>query len=471
MPIVFDQPAPAGAFSNIARNRGSEAFLDAAVRMAGIAQSSYDQQGETAARERMGFANLTAETALRQQALGLQRTEMEMRPALQAAAIQQRAQLEMDAWTIQQRFTMQDRQELTRQENALGELVAKRDEGEISEQEFYQMAQRVAPRVNALIAKDNHTKAKMNAELQQQQAAKFKADREYRDNAIAFQEMELAGKLDVYIPPQYEMKLSEIMQDAHPDVQRGSPEYEALRKAEAAERGWAERYAKKADGTVVKEKDVMGVGVGEGSTRGSRGQLGERDKVTIAQRALSDTIKKFESDGKMDYTHEELIAEAQKRIEAITALSGGGSDKAMAETMKRRELSMSKIDMAMNKLIESQEIPPTSKQRVIGQFAEAKRLMEKYPPGEMPKSVEKRVNTLLARANEYIRLRNPFAQQDAAAEAAERGPTLKPKAGGGYEGFESDGMPATREGLRVIGDMFRSVDQAHTDAANYLFGN
>jgi hypothetical protein len=158
MPIVFAQPAPADSFRRISQQGNLPAYLSAYASMAGDAQASYDRQGETAARERLGYANLHADTALRQQALGIQQTELEMRPAMQAAAIQQRAQLELDMWTQQQNFNARDAEELTRQQNSLSELMTKVQSGEISEQEYYQMASSAAPRVNALTAKMQSTK-------------------------------------------------------------------------------------------------------------------------------------------------------------------------------------------------------------------------------------------------------------------------------------------------------------------------
>lgn len=400
MPVVFAQPAPAGAFRQIADQGNPQAFLQAYTALSGQLQNRYADDARTSAQERLGYANLAADTALRQRALGIHESEVQLRPMMQAAAIEQRARLELDQWMAQQQFTARDQQELNRQRNSLGELINKRESGEITESEFYQMASRVAPRVNSLQQRENFTRQKALNEQRQMQTQLFETQKNQREALLAFNQAELDGKLDYHIPPRYATRLAEIMRDAHPELRAGTPEYDAMSKAEADERGWAERYAKKADGTPVYEKDIKGQGE-DGTTTSGGKKMNERDRAAIAQRALNDTIKKFESEGKMDYSQEELLAAAQKRIEAITALSGGGTPKEKAELGKQRDLQVSRLEMAISKAIESTEAPPHAKQFVVSKLSEAKRLMEKYDPDEMPKSIRKQIESLISQANTY----------------------------------------------------------------------
>lgn len=197
MPVVFAQPAPAGAFNQIVNQGNPQAFLQAYTAMSGQLQNRYASEAESNARERLGYANLNADTALRSRALGLQEQEMQQRPMLQAAGIEQRSRAEMDQWVAQQQFTARDQQELDRQRNSLGELMSKRDSGEITEPEFYQMASRVAPRINSLQEREKMTQQRSQSQMMKSHADMFAADAELKKTQAAEMEKKRA-ELDEY---------------------------------------------------------------------------------------------------------------------------------------------------------------------------------------------------------------------------------------------------------------------------------
>src|SRR5678810_851273 len=174
MPISFAQPAPAGAFSQIARQGNLPAYLQAYTSLMNSAQDRFAADRASAGREQLGYAQLNSDAALRREALGLQAAEIAQRPGLQEAAIQMHARAQMDTWLAQQQWTARDQQELSRQQNVIGELMTKRDTGEISEEEFYQMAGSAAPRIDALQAREQYTKNQAMVEQKNALAAQNK---------------------------------------------------------------------------------------------------------------------------------------------------------------------------------------------------------------------------------------------------------------------------------------------------------
>jgi hypothetical protein len=419
VPISFAEPAPAGAFNDIARQGNLPAYLSAYSSMSNALQSRYASDLHSQNQAALGYAGLAQDAALKREALGLQAAEIAQRPGLQEAAIQMRARAEMDQWLGQQQFTARDQMELNRQRNVLGELMAKRDSGEIDDHEFYTQAGAAAPRINSLQERERFTQNQALAEQKKAMADNYHSQMEMRDNALSFQRAEMDGKLGTYVPPKYKMQLSQMMTDAHPELQQGTPEWDAMSTMMADEMGWSERYTKNAKGEMVFEKQVRGQGSsGASGADGSAGSgsgkpMTERDTNSLAEKALHAASSYFEKLGK-EPSEEELMSEATKRMNIISKLAGGLSGS--GEKVKAQQVHESAVNGLEQTVQELSGAPGAQKfvQKILD-------LTKKYPPSKRPSAIQKKIDDMTAQYKMFEQMRaqqQQPAQQQGAEPAA-----------------------------------------------------
>jgi hypothetical protein len=402
MPVTFAQPSPVSAF------HGS---VDPGVfaQMQGILQQRYAADADRQMRSQLGFAQLSDERSQRQNELGLRASEIAMRPALQ----QQAADLQLNNWMTQQRFTQQDQMDLARQETVTSELQDKFDKGEISQSELYQMLGKVAPRVNFLKAKEQHSRNKAMEEMRQQQAAEFKSRKDMHDNLLAFQQAEVDGKLDYHIPPQYRVELANTMQFAHPDLRAGTSEYSEMEKAEANKNGWAVRALKKADGSIVMDPRHTGMlgmpgaggaaGTGAG---GAGGELGGAKEADILRHVTESTNKHFESLGKTP-SADEWKAYAKTQASGIAELQGLLRGQPTQEMRQQAEGEYKGVAADLDNkealIRSSTNLGPGAKMIADRTIGELRRIHAAYPPSkQMPASVADRVRGLKSKLDQVI---------------------------------------------------------------------
>lgn len=232
MPVLFAPPNQNSYYSSSSRSSGGGNVADSA--MADIA----------AYRAQNAAAEFNAQA---QQQANIAGAQMQAHAAMQERA----AELEIQGWMQKQAFTQTDQQELVRQQNTLSELQTKLDNGDISQPEFYKMLQQVAPRVNYLAFKEQHTKNQALEQQRQEHAALFQARKEQLDSLNALQSSELEGRMDTYIPDDQKSTMAEHMQLVHPELQPGTPEYDAKMKLEAAEMGVGTKMVKMPGGKLV----------------------------------------------------------------------------------------------------------------------------------------------------------------------------------------------------------------------------
>src|SRR5205814_1398001 len=146
-------------------------------------------------------------------------------------------------WIAERQWTQQDQQELARQNNAVGELLRKRDSGEVSEEEFYHMAGNAAPRINALEAKQKYTAAQALEEQRKAHADAYAASAAHRNTTYESARkhtQSLAREKDPNDPSKY----------AHPELQdpdtfaaRVQKEFQTQLGATSAQFGGGEKKA------------------------------------------------------------------------------------------------------------------------------------------------------------------------------------------------------------------------------------
>src|SRR5262245_46424027 len=266
MPPVFAQPSifPVG---HVGFGGGGGGGFGAG-EFASMARSLQDRYANDAAlgvRAGLGYAGLAEEHASRQADFDLRAANLAMQPGLQA----QQADLQIQNWMFQQRFTQQDQQDLARQYTVVSELQDKLDKGEITQNEFYRMLGQAAPRINYLAAKEQHTRNKALEQQRQQQASLFEEQRQRLSILNALQSGEMEGQIDQYVLPENKQALSEHMQLVHPGLQSGSPEYEAQSKLEASQMGWSMDMVKVPGKGLVPLQTIRGLMGGPAGTGAS----------------------------------------------------------------------------------------------------------------------------------------------------------------------------------------------------------
>ncbi len=375
MPIVFEQPAPAGALTNIARQAGAEdsrAQLAAYTALSGQLQNRYAQESQDSSRASLGYAQLQSDNMLRGRALGLQAAELEMRPILQAAAIQQRARAELDQWVSQQQFTARDQQELNRQRNSLGELLSKRESGEITEKEFYQMAGQVAPRLNSLQERENFTKQKAMNEYRQQQAELFETQRKQREQIMAAQRGQLEGRVDVRVKGQHADDLARHMKIAYPGLPSGTPEYEAVSKQEALKAGWAEEVILNSKG----DFEPVGGKAAKGSSGGGGQEKMDDANLDYAMKEANAARRAIEKDGGR-MTPEQFQAEVDFQMKARkTAMNPG-----QQERDEKHVAGLKRIEDDIQATANDPDLPLDVRTAAVNAKQRVRDLRYTYPPG------------------------------------------------------------------------------------------
>lgn len=404
MPITFAQPAPAGSFTQLARQRqaaDARESLAVAANFSGQLQERYARDADRTARSNLGFAQLEQDSLLRSRALGIQEADLQQQGYLATATIKARADAELNQWITQQRFTLQDRQELTRQENALGELVSKRDSGEISEQEFFQMAGRVAPRVNSLQAKDQHNKVKAQSMALEEMAMQRKAAKENQEFLTALNSGELDSRIDHHIPAEHAQFMSDFMKDVHPDIQPGSPQYDATIKMEAAKFGKTIPMVKGPKGELTPLAKMLGTD----KANSHKGELGAEDVAKQSQEATKAALDWAKKEAEMGRTPsgEQIaqkaveIANIQRQVSDALGGSPAGKKRAIEE---RHVKQLAGFDKEIEQTASDPLIPQGSKAAYIELLTQMKTLAYKYPPSEpRPDSVVKTLDKLAAKAS------------------------------------------------------------------------
>lgn len=388
--------------------------MDAYSRMVGMQQQRYAQNADAENRNALGFAQLASEERLKNQALGLQHAELLQRPELQMAAIQQRAQLEMEGWITQQRFTLADRQELTRQENALGELVSKRDQGEISEQEFFQMARQVAPRVNALQAKDQHTQVKMKAQLLQEQSERIAQQKKAQEVLNAVNEGELESRIERRIPTEHMEWAANYMRTAYPDLKPGTPEYDAKMKLDMASIGRAEEWIKNEKGGLEPLSKFRERVQGKGS-----GEQGARDTIHIIDKATEATQRWAKSQDFPPTAEEE--DNYFKKMKQRYAEAAGEPPAEKKRAMEERHVEeLGRFDQAIQVTRAEENLPLDLRSGLVAAYTRSKELRSQFPPNLRTPAIQKQIESadraaaeLQRRAKESLRARK---DQDLDAE-------------------------------------------------------
>lgn len=402
-PITFAQPAPADSFTQIARSRqaaDARESLAVAANFSGQLQERYARDADRMSRSQLGFAQLESDAMLKARALGIQETEVAQRGDLAMRSIEARAQLEMDQWITQQRFTLQDRQELTRQENALGELVSKRDSGEISEQEFFRMANRVAPRVNSLQAKDQHNKVKAQSMALEEMAMQRKAAKENQEFLTALNSGELDSRIDHHIPAEHAQFMSDFMKKLHPELQPGSPQYDATIKMEAAKFGKTIPMVKGPKGELTPLSKMLGTD----KANSHKGELGAEDVAKQSQEATKAALDWAKKEAEMGRTPSgEQIAQKAVEIANIQRQVSdalGGSPQSRKKKIEEVHVAdLQKMDKQIELYSNDPNVPPGARREIVDIYTQMKDLAYTYPPSEpRPDSVTRKLKELDARA-------------------------------------------------------------------------
>lgn len=415
MPISLAQPAPAGAFNDIVNQGNLPAYLSAYTSMQNALQSRYASDLHTRNQAALGYAQLDQDAALRREALGLQAAEMQQRPGLIELQAQAHARASMDQWMMQQQFTARDQQELNRQQNSLGELLSKRESGEISDEEFYHMAGDVAPRVNALQAKQQYTQQKAMEEERKARAARFKSDKERLDLLNSLQSGELESQIDQYVLPEHKQFMADYMKRMYPELQAGTPEYDGRLKLEASQMGATMDMVKvpgKGLVPLASVKAMMGGTVG-GTTGGVTGEAGSKEAARSADLETKQT----------DSVFWKARAEARAMLAKKDALGNvvppdPAAVKALAEELMRDNRgfhgqqkeeksgnSAAKVYQSaiaanqerMDQVQANTNMPVEVRQKVVSNMAEINDLMQQFPPGgklKMPQAVEAKIRRL-----------------------------------------------------------------------------
>lgn len=408
MPPTFAQPVPARAFTNIARNSGDgvggvNAQLYASL--AGTLQHRYASDADRAAREGLGYAQLENDTMLRQNALGLQSEELQQRGHLALATIEAHANAQMQQWVAQQRFTLQDRQELTRQENAVGEILSKYENGEISAIERDRMLPKVANRVNFLQAKDQHNKAKAENEMVQAHAKLFQqqADqvrqKEQNDQEFAARSMNNSFNIepDMAKYDQYATRLQDEGENP------SAPDFKSKVEKAMLEGGDAYRWYPTKDGKgrefhpLDKARIESQFGKGRGSSSGGgQGQDRMQDEnLDLAIREANRVRKDKESSGGT-MSDADWEAEVGKYMNVRQKFRTPTEEK--RQKVEESHLSMlGGFETQMNKVQSDPFIPDPNKRMAVAAYSKLHDLVRRYPPGSRMRTpaIEKAIGAAL----------------------------------------------------------------------------
>jgi hypothetical protein len=477
MPISFEQPVAAN-FNSIGQRSAQSEWNKMYTDLAQSAQSRFASDRASAGREQLGYAQLESDQALRQQALGLQALEIQQRPELQAQAIQMRARAEMDQWMMQQDFTARDQMELSRQRNSLAELLTKRENGEVSEEEFYQMAGSVAPRLNSLQERQNFSMKKAMEQERKSRAAMFDEQAQYRSIMNAFQRGEFDGQVEVHIPTQHKQFMADYMADAYPGLQPGGEEYEAKLKLDAAAMGKGVEMLKTPKGPVPLStlKGMMGDGgAGAGGTSGAGASAGqgkpmdEKSRAQIADRAMT-AADKFFAEQMKSPTQEEWEAEVMKRSAMMERMLGGGPSKEGAQKMHEEAIGANKV--RIDEIRENKSLSPLEKERVSGILEQWQKFADKYGSSPPPAIAEK-MNALMTRYQQFkaaVAMREKIMAGKAQPPAPEAAPAQPAPQWGqslgqdvGNVGRAAGG--AVRGTAQEMGEAIRTAPQGIVEAA------
>lgn len=433
MPPVFEQPGGRGGSSSDQRNY---------AQLASILQQRYAADADRQQRGMLGFAELAERQSANQADYNLAIARLQLQPILQ----EQQARLEIDNWAMKQQFNQQDQAELNRQNAVISELMDKRDKGDISDAEFYAQARQIAPRVNVLQAKEAHTKNAALAEQRKQHAALFEEQIRMRDRAAAYQAQELEGKLDLYVPPRYAAQLSEMMADSYPELKSGTPAYDAQLKALADEMGWAMLYAKDKGGQPIFQKDVYGQAQGgEGSTSGKGGAekpITEHDvaaNALKARQAAEAWAAKQETPPSQEQIDAKEATYQQAIDKALTAHRATTKEGKREAAMKTHEAALTSLNGAKDLFETAPTFDPRMKAVAKQTVEDARRLMEKYPPGKRPAAIAKKIDALVDRIEQFkfnAESKAPSrAQPPAAAQPEPQRPSLLDRIGSALSSY------------------------------------
>jgi hypothetical protein len=415
MPVVFAQPAPGGAFNNIANRRDSgsdSAYYSAVASMSNAVQGRYASDAEAATRAGLGYAQLNADVGLRTEAQGIQRAEMQMRPLLQAAAIQQRA--EMDAWEASQLMTMQDQRKLNQDRIAVSELSNLKKNGLLTDEEYYAGVTKLRSGIDVLAMKDAHTKNQMQQEFLQQQSMMTQEKKTQLDFMNRWNSGEIAAATEYVLNPGAENEMQKHMRDAFPELRPGTPEYDGKLKVEAAAMGKAVAVIRQ-NGKLVPVADLAGrMGVGQGASRsGGAGQAGammtgepnaRESQILTEQQHVDMAAKALEMAGKDPLVREGGKSLTQAAKEVMTFLQEQqGARRDALDPKKQAEVARqaaSKDVELIDKTLKDMTNRPDLMDRagkISSDLFEAKRLLKEYrSPQEMPPAVYQRYMKLMS---------------------------------------------------------------------------
>lgn len=408
MPVVFAQPAPAGAFNMIAQQGNMPAYLSAYASLANTAQEGYDRQAATQSQERLGYAQMMQDAALRRQALGVQEAEIAIRPQIEMQAAQMHADLQLRNWAVQQRFTQQDQMELARQENAAGQIVQLLQNGDITPEEAQRAASQRAWRVDFLKKKQEYTASQALEEQRKSMAMKNQADKERIESLNAFSHGEIDSLVEDYIPTEDKAYAAQYMRDYHPELQPGSPEYDAKMKLEMSQQGVSKKVVR-IGGKLVSYDELMNGKKAAGTAGGDRAvteqqdtQNHERamqaaDKARRDMAATDPTASKEKLDAEWERVKKLRLEEYGKVSEAHRAASPEGK-KAAAKEANNKQIA------AFRTKAEKPEpgLSPPDQQSLTSLRLHLAKKLEAYPPGRRPPKAAADIERLAAKINEYL---------------------------------------------------------------------
>lgn len=371
MPPVFAQPSPVSRFSS----SGGGGDYGSYASLARALQDRYASDADRQLRAQLGFAGLEEQRAGRQDELQLQAAALAMRPALE----QQRADNEINNWMIQRRFNQSDQQELARQETAVSELQDKLDKGEISQNEFYQMIGQVAPRVNYLQAKEQHTRVKAIEQQRTQEAELFQAKKKQIDILNSIQEGELNNQIDVHIPAGNNQELANHMARVYPELRSGTPEYNAKLKMEAAEMGLGYEFIKTKNGNVPLStvKGLIGgragASAGTGAETGEAGTAGAGRKAGSPEEMAAKATEEFFKTRGTPYTKEEWASHYDFLHDKFSGKTAAG------EKATQQEADLGAMQVKRDEIYKNPDMPLERKMYGMQLVSRLSQLMEARP--------------------------------------------------------------------------------------------
>lgn len=304
---------------------------------------------------------------------------------------QQQAHAESQAWLFNQEMTLKDQARLQQMKQAVSAVTA---DPTLTAEEKQRGITMLRSGIDPMDMRLKKQQMEALAQQRQAQAQDILEKTKLRDDTLAFKRAEMDGKLGYWVPPRYKMQISEMMKDAHPDVQPGTPEYDSLSTMLADEKGWAERYTKNNKGEMVFEKQVRGAG--EGGGKAGSDELTANQHIlhveSAKKMALNWAKAKQSAEGVMP-PQEKIDEQYQKNLADLNGALSGYKDRKAGVPDKSK--GPTEAEANLQSVQANEAIPPNQKMAVSFLYKKAGEMVKKYGPYEkMPSALKKRMDLL-----------------------------------------------------------------------------